>query len=74
MKLTDEQKAELKTEMVSTGTPVRFLRNGQAVNICTGDLSPKGINVMHQPVYWCFPKATAKKIARWLRCKAVFSE
>ena len=77
MKLTAEQIEEITAEMVPSllGTPVRFLIDGQNIaSLSTGDLSPKGINVMHQMVYWNFTRETSNKIAGWLGAKAVFSE
>lgn len=73
-KLTTEQKAEVKKEMVMQGVPVRFMHEGSCVIINTGHKMKKGINVMHQQVYWNFSKKTSLKIAKWLRVKAVFSE
>ena len=76
MKMTEEQIAEIKAEMVPSkdAAIVRFQVQGQTLNICSGELQPKGINVMHQQVYWNFTKETAKKIAGWLGAKCVFSE
>lgn len=73
-KLSPEQLAEAKKEMIKTGHPVRFLHNGQALNITTGDLASKGSNVMYHPVYWNFTKDTAKKIAKWLGVKPAFDQ
>jgi hypothetical protein len=73
-KLTDEQLAEVHRDFTGDCTPVRFLYEGRALRIESGDLSPKGINVIHQPVYWWFSKETSSKIAEWLGVKAVFSE
>lgn len=71
--LTKDQAIEIKGEMVQTGgIPVRFLVGGQAINIVTGEAASKGSNIMYQPVYWNFTKATSKKIAKWLGAKAVF--
>jgi hypothetical protein len=72
--LTPEQFSEIKNEMVKDGHPVRFLYNGQALNITTGDLASKGSNVIYHPMYWNFSKATAKKIAKWLNVKPVFDQ
>jgi hypothetical protein len=76
-KLTEAQIAAIKSEMVKDGDPkgrpVRFQVNGQTLNISTGELQTKGINIIHQIVYWNFPEATSKKIATWLGAKAVFS-
>ena len=76
MKLTREQINEAKAEMVNASQtkPCRFMCNGQNLNICTGELLPKGTNVIDQLVYWQFTKETANKIAKWLDCKIVWSE
>ena len=73
-KLTEDQINEVSNEMVpeSEGMPVRFQKDGQTINIGTGERQPKGINVIHQHVYWRFTKATSRKIAGWLGAKAVF--
>ena len=76
MKLNESQRAEVKAELVKMcdTKPVRFLLNGRALNITTGDLSSKGSNVIYRPVYWTFSKATVKKICDWLGVKAVWSK
>lgn len=74
VKLTKEQLNEVKLEMVMVGPPVRFLHNGCCINIVSGDKMKKGVNVIHQHVYWNFKKETSLKIAKWLGVKAVFSE
>lgn len=73
-RLTPEQIAEIKSEMIASGPPVRFQVAGQTVDICTGQLQPRGINVIHQIHYWRFTKDTTLKIARWLGASPVFSE
>ena len=73
-KLTTEQTDEIRGELIKEGVPVRFLHNGRNLSIVSGALQPKGINVMYQVVYWHFTRETANKIARWLGCRAVFSE
>lgn len=72
--LTEAQTNEIKSEMLptDTGVPCRFLVNGQCLQIGTGNLMRKGVNVIHQWVYWRFTKETAKKIATWLDAKVVF--
>jgi len=72
-RLTEEQVSEAQGEMVKNGVPVRFMFGGRALNIETGELSSKGANIMHQTVYWGFPRETSRKIAEWLGAKAVFS-
>jgi len=73
-KLTSDQIAEVKGEMVKSGVPVRFMKGGGSLNIETGKTTPKGTNVMHQIVYWNFSKETAKKIADWLGARASFDK
>lgn len=73
-KLTPEQAAEVRLEEVPNGLPVRFQRNGQTLNILTGELQERGINVIYQRVYWGFTKETSLKIAAWLGVKAVFDK
>jgi hypothetical protein len=73
-KLTKAQIKEVKKEVMPFGKPVRFMHNGCSLNIVTGVTCKKGINVMHQIVYWNFSRETSNKIARWLGVKAVFSE
>lgn len=72
--LTSEQVAELKGEMVSMkeAAVVRFQVGGRCLNISSGYLQPRGINVLHQTAYWCFTRETALKIAGWLDAKAIF--
>ena len=72
-RLTEEQVSEAQAETVRNGVPVRFMLGGRALNIETGELSPKGAGIMHQTVYWGFPRETARKIAEWLGVEAVFS-
>jgi mannitol-1-phosphate/altronate dehydrogenase len=74
MKLTTKQIEEIKQEVVDEGSPVRFLVNGQALEILSGDLLPKHTNIMYHPVYWNFTKETSKKIAKWLNAKPVFCD
>ena len=72
--LTPERIAHYKAQMVQVGTPIRFLKNGQAMNIITGHLARAGSNVLYHPVYWNFTKDTSKAIAAELGVKAVFGE
>jgi|APSaa5957512622_1039677.scaffolds.fasta_scaffold00991_4 hypothetical protein len=72
-KLDKDQLAEVKGEMISNGVPVRFMSGGASLDIVTGETVKKGVNVMHQIVYWNFSKATANKIAKWLGVKTAFS-
>jgi hypothetical protein len=65
---------EIKAEFVQVGVPVRFLDNGRNLNIATGELMPKGVNVIYQTVYWQLARETANKIATRLGVRAVFSE
>lgn len=73
---TPEEIEAIKAEMVpyDQATVVRFLHNGQNLTIQTGRLMAKGINVIHQTVYWNFTRETAKRIAAALKVTAVFSE
>lgn len=66
----------LKNEMVpsAAASPVRFLHDGQNLNILSGRLMQRGTNVIYQIVYWNFTRTTAEKIAAALRVRAVFSE
>jgi hypothetical protein len=73
-KLTDEQVDKYVAQMVKNGVPVRFLYNGQALSIQSGELAPKGSNVMYHPVYWNFTRETAKEIAEDLGVRAVFDK
>lgn len=73
-KLTKKQVQEVKAEMAPRGVPVRFMDAGRSVNISTGERDKKRMNVIHQRVYWDFPKETSKKIAKWLGVRAVFSK
>lgn len=73
-KITPKQAAEIKKELVQEGHPVRFLYNGQALDIIRGELASKGSNVIYHPVYFNFTKATSKKIATWLGVKPVFDQ
>ena len=73
-KLSKEQLDDLRKETVKNGVPVRFLIGGDTLEILTGKKFKKGMNIMHQPVYWNFTRETSKKIAKMLGAKAVFSE
>lgn len=46
--------------------PVRFQLNGRTMNISTGELQERGINVIHQYFYWNFTNETANEIGRVL--------
>ncbi len=74
--LTEKQIAQVQKEMKPwrDATPVRFLKDGQAVKLETGEMASKGSNVMYHPVYWNFTRVTAKKIAEWTKTKVVFSQ
>ena len=73
-KLTPEQMEEAKKEMVPTGVPVRFQVGGRTLGIQDGHLQKKGINVIHQIVYWYFTRETSLKIAKWLGATPIFSK
>lgn len=63
-KLTAAQCAEVRAELVKQGAPVRFMVNGRALNIITGELQPRGINVIYQVCYWNFARDTACEVGR----------
>jgi hypothetical protein len=73
--LTREQIESIKSRMVpmGEGIPVRFLEDGCAVSISTGDKCRKGSNVIHHPVYWTFTKELAQEIASLTGTKPVWS-
>jgi hypothetical protein len=62
-KLSPEQIDYFKLRMVEHGTPARFLYQGRCLDIVTGALDTKGINIIHQRHYWHFTAATAREIA-----------
>ena len=74
--LTQEQIDKIKPKLVPSqqATPVRFQFSGQTCNIESGQMQRKGINVIHQLVYWNFTKEVAKEVAEMTGTKAVFSE
>lgn len=74
--LTQEQIDTIKPKLVPSkeATPVRFQFNGQTCNIESGQMQRKGINVIHQLVYWNFTKEVAKEVAGMTGTKAIFSE
>lgn len=74
MKLSESQLEEVRSELIQEGVPVRFLVDGQNLNVITGELMAKGVNIINQLVYWNFTRPTARKVAVWLGCKAVFSQ
>lgn len=71
-KLTPAQVKLYKACLVNKGLPVRFLYRGGALDILTGDVTPRGTNVMYQTVYWNFTPETAREIAAVLDVRAVF--
>ena len=74
MKLTQKQIHKFSLRLTNDGWPVRFLHNGCALNIITGDLCISGSNIFYHPVYWRFDKDTAREIADFLGVKAVFEK
>ena len=50
--LNEEQLKQLPQEMDHYADPVRFLANGQGLNLVTGDLSSKHSNVIYHTIYW----------------------
>lgn len=70
--LTETQVAYFRAALIKSGVPVRFLYDGGALNIETGHVQPRGINVIYQRVYWNFTRQTAREIAKTLNVRAVF--
>jgi hypothetical protein len=68
------QKAQAEMKPWRDATPVRFLKDGRAVKLETGEMATKGSNVMYHPVYWNFDRQTARKIAVWTGTNAVFGK
>jgi len=64
--LTKEQADEVRSEMIGNGVPVRFLYKGCNLSIQSGNTLRKGVNVMHQVVYWNFTNETIDKIEGYL--------
>jgi hypothetical protein len=62
----------MKMEDSVVGVPVRFLHEGCAVNVITGEKSSKGSNIIHHMVYWNFPKEVSWEIAHLTGTKPVF--
>jgi hypothetical protein len=73
-KLTDEQVKHFKSLMIPNGQPVRFMYEGCALNIISGQMQKKSINIIYQRCYWNFSHDTSLEIAKVLGVKAVFSE
>jgi hypothetical protein len=67
-KLTPQQIAKYRDRMRDGNDPqiriCRFLYNGQALNIQTGELASRGSNVIYHQHYWRWDKETAKEIAK----------
>lgn len=74
-KLNNSEIEYVRFNLVSDkqATVVRFLKDGRNLNIETGYLLPKGINVINQIHYWNFPKWLSLEIAKWLDARAIFS-
>lgn len=45
------------------GTVARFTHDGRGFDVLTGEHSPRGTNVLFQPVYWDLSKEQAKRAA-----------
>jgi len=73
-KLTPEQVHHFSEHSIKSGTPCRFMFKGRNLNIVTGALQRKGVNVIYQRVYWNFDQAAAKQIASILGCKVIISK
>ena len=76
--LTPKQLDALPQETDKAHKPVRFMVNGQSANICTGQLSRKGSNVIYHVVYWDRPKVFVDAVLAALRennpeCKVIAS-
>jgi len=70
--LTDEQIAILKEahargKAEARNSATRIFINGQNYNASTGEVLPKGINVMYQMVYWDFTRDTAKMLKKFVQ-------
>jgi hypothetical protein len=61
----------LKSEIVQAGEPVRFLRDGQYLNIVTGESVPTSANHL---TYGRLTRETAQKIADRLGVRAEFNQ
>lgn len=61
----------LKAEIVHAGEPVRFLRDGQYINIVTGEVMPTSVNHL---TYGRLTRETAQKIADRLGVRAEFNQ
>lgn len=72
--LTPTEITQFKAERIPNGIPVRFMHEGQSVNVITGALDPKGCNIMYQTTYWNFDRKTSLKIATLTGTRATFSE
>jgi len=64
--LTEKQMEKLPKNINAEANAVRFMTNGQAIDICTGYLYPKGINVIHQIMYWHRPKEFINTVVEFL--------
>ena len=73
-KLTESQIEEIKLEETNKCIPVRFMADGVAYWITTGNHSEKGENVIYHPVYWNFTRETARKVANPTNTTAVFDK
>jgi hypothetical protein len=64
--LTDEQR-EVANKLATGRGITRFMANGHAASINTGECDPKGINVIHQTHYWCCNTAFNKYVLKCLQ-------
>ena len=73
--LTPNQLKHFESQLVPSAQTkaVRFLAQGRAANVVTGELSARGSNIMYHTVYWNLPHATALKIAKATNTRAIFS-
>ena len=65
--LTEEQIEVLNNSTGEKITAARYLHNGGAVNILTGETCKRGVNVIYHPVYWDFPREFHVKTLGFLR-------
>lgn len=73
-KLSEEQIEKIRANMVKVGIPVRFVYDRRCLNIETGELQSKGINVIYMIHYWHFNEEAIKMIADWLGVTAYMCE
>lgn len=65
--LTKEQMKQFPKEPSKSPNAIRFLANGQAIEICSGVCCSKYSNIMYHPVYWDKSKIWIKTALKFLR-------